>query len=50
VSTLPLAGDLSNSSNRTVDSIVIGVTCLVPVLVDDGISAALGRVRGSPVR
>jgi 4-amino-4-deoxy-L-arabinose transferase-like glycosyltransferase len=50
VSTLPLAGDLSNSSNRTVDSIVIGVTCLVPVLVDDGVSAVLGRARGSPVR
>lgn len=50
VSTLPLTGDLSNSSNRTVDSIVIGVTCLVPMLVDDGVSAALGRARGSPVR
>jgi len=50
VSTLPLASDISNSSNRTVDSLVIGVTCLVPMLVDDGIRAVLRRARASPVR
>lgn len=50
ISNHELTGDLSNSSYRTVDSIVIGITCLVPMLVDDGIVAVLGRVRGSPAR
>ena len=54
LSVLPLASDLSNSSYRTVASIVIGISCLVPLLVDDGVSAGvrmLARARGSdPVR
>ena len=50
LSVLPLASDLSNSSYRTVASIVIGISCLVPLLVDDGVSAGvrmLARARGS---
>jgi hypothetical protein len=47
VSTLSLTGDLGNTSNRTVDSIVIGITCLAPMLVDDGIAAVLGSARGT---
>ena len=50
VSVLPLTSDLFNSSYRTVASIVIGISCLVPLLVDDGVSAGvrmLARARGS---
>jgi len=43
VSVLPLTSDLFNSSYRTVASIVIGVTCLVPVLCEEGIAAVLGQ-------
>jgi len=50
VSVLPLTNDLFNSSYRTVASLVIGVTCLVPMLVDDGIRSVLRRVRGEPAR
>ena len=50
VSVLPLSSDLFNSSYRTVASIVIGVTCLAPMLVDDGLSAVLARARASPLR
>jgi len=50
VSVLPLTNDLINSSYRTVASLVIGVTCLVPMLVDDGIRSVLRRVRGVPAR
>ena len=41
LSVLPLASDLSNSSYRTVASIVIGISCLVPLLVDDGVTAGV---------